>query len=268
MTVRRGEGKRARLNGAPLRAAEQLRSTVSTLVFTPDRLGVVKGPPAARRAYFDRVLGRFAPARAPLPDGVRSRGGAEERGAAPRGCRHVRPRRDRAVERTRRHARSRARRGSPRDARRCSSRRSPSAPRARPRRRRSPVRRRAADARGPRGRARSRSRPRSDLARSAPRRRRPLSRRPRSPQLRLAGRAAARPARTTPRRGRDDRRPHAAFRRSSCSTTCCPSSIPSVGGSSLRACAAAGQALVTATDAAMLPADPDQLLEVTPGAAW
>ena len=67
VTVRRGEGKRARLNGAPLRAAEQLRSLVSTLVFTPDRLGVVKGPPAARRAYFDRVLGRFAPARAPLP---------------------------------------------------------------------------------------------------------------------------------------------------------------------------------------------------------
>ena len=66
VTVRRGEGKRAQLNGAPLRAAEQLRSLVSTLVFTPDRLGVVKGPPAARRAYFDRVLGRFAPARATL----------------------------------------------------------------------------------------------------------------------------------------------------------------------------------------------------------
>jgi DNA replication and repair protein RecF len=67
VTVRRGEGKRAKLNGAPLRAAEQLRTIVSTLVFTPDRLGVVKGPPAARRAYFDRVLGRFAPARAALP---------------------------------------------------------------------------------------------------------------------------------------------------------------------------------------------------------
>ncbi len=67
VTIRRGEGKRARLNGAPLRAAEQLRGTVSTLVFTPDRLGVVKGPPAARRAYFDRVLGRLAPARATLP---------------------------------------------------------------------------------------------------------------------------------------------------------------------------------------------------------
>jgi DNA replication and repair protein RecF len=67
VTVRRGEGKRARLNGAQLRAAEQLRTMVSTLVFTPDRLGVVKGPPAARRAYFDRVLGRLAPARATLP---------------------------------------------------------------------------------------------------------------------------------------------------------------------------------------------------------
>ena len=67
VTVRRGEGKRAQVNGAPLRAAEQLRSIVSALVFTPDRLGVVKGPPAARRAYFDRVLGRFSPTRAPLP---------------------------------------------------------------------------------------------------------------------------------------------------------------------------------------------------------
>jgi DNA replication and repair protein RecF len=66
VTMRKGEGKRARLNGAPLRAAEQLRSLVATLVFTPDRLGVVKGPPAARRAYFDRVLARFSPARGPL----------------------------------------------------------------------------------------------------------------------------------------------------------------------------------------------------------
>ena len=67
LTIRPGEGKRARLNGAQLRAAEQLRSAVSTLVFTPDRLGVVKGAPAARRAYFDRVLGRLLPARATLP---------------------------------------------------------------------------------------------------------------------------------------------------------------------------------------------------------
>jgi DNA replication and repair protein RecF len=61
-----GEGKRARLNGAPLRAAEQLRLEVATLVFTPDRLAIVKGGPAVRRAYFDRVLGRLSPARAQL----------------------------------------------------------------------------------------------------------------------------------------------------------------------------------------------------------
>lgn len=66
VTLRPGDAKRARLNGAALRAAEQLRSEVSTLVFTPDRLVVVKGGPAARRAYFDRVLGRLFPARAGL----------------------------------------------------------------------------------------------------------------------------------------------------------------------------------------------------------
>jgi DNA replication and repair protein RecF len=66
VTIQVGEGKRARLNGAPLRAAEQLRSEVATLVFTPDRLAVVKGGPAVRRAYFDRTLGRLSPARAGL----------------------------------------------------------------------------------------------------------------------------------------------------------------------------------------------------------
>jgi DNA replication and repair protein RecF len=66
VTLELGAGKRAKLNGARLRAAEQLRTEVATLVFTPDRLVVVKGGPAARRAYFDRVLGRLAPARAGL----------------------------------------------------------------------------------------------------------------------------------------------------------------------------------------------------------
>jgi DNA replication and repair protein RecF len=60
-------GKRAKLNGAALRSAEQLRAEVATLVFTPDRLAVVKGGPAARRAYFDRTLGRLQPSRASVP---------------------------------------------------------------------------------------------------------------------------------------------------------------------------------------------------------
>ncbi len=67
ITLRLREGKRASLNGAVLPAAEQLRSRLSTLVFTPDRLAVVKGGPAVRRAYFDRTLGRIARPRAGLP---------------------------------------------------------------------------------------------------------------------------------------------------------------------------------------------------------
>jgi DNA replication and repair protein RecF len=67
VTLRAGAGKRGRMNGAPLRAAEQLRTEVATLVFTPDRLTIVKGGPAVRRAYFDRTLGRLFPARADVP---------------------------------------------------------------------------------------------------------------------------------------------------------------------------------------------------------
>ena len=61
------DGKRAEVNGARLRAAEQLRGESSTLVFTPDRLAIVKSGPAARRAYFDRSLARLFPARSSLP---------------------------------------------------------------------------------------------------------------------------------------------------------------------------------------------------------
>ena len=67
VTLRQGQAKEARVNGAKLPAAEALRREVATLVFTPDRLAVVKGGPAARRAYFDRVLGRLFPARAAVP---------------------------------------------------------------------------------------------------------------------------------------------------------------------------------------------------------
>ena len=66
VVLRAADAKRAKLNGASLRAAEQLRGELATLVFTPDRLAVVKGGPAVRRAYFDRALGRLFPARASL----------------------------------------------------------------------------------------------------------------------------------------------------------------------------------------------------------
>src|SRR5262249_39118782 len=67
VTLSTAAAKRATLNGARLATAEQLRREIETLVFTPDRLAIVKGGPAARRAYFDRVLARLQPARAQVP---------------------------------------------------------------------------------------------------------------------------------------------------------------------------------------------------------
>ena len=62
-----GDARRVRLNGERLASAERLRHELRTLVFTPDRLAVVKGAPATRRAYLDRSLGRLSPAKATLP---------------------------------------------------------------------------------------------------------------------------------------------------------------------------------------------------------
>ena len=41
VTLRQGQAKEARLNGARLPSAESLRREIATLVFTPDRLAVV-----------------------------------------------------------------------------------------------------------------------------------------------------------------------------------------------------------------------------------
>jgi len=65
--VRASGGKEIRLNGARLAGAGRLRREVAVLVFTPDRLAVVKASPSVRRAYLDRVLGRLLPAQGALP---------------------------------------------------------------------------------------------------------------------------------------------------------------------------------------------------------
>jgi DNA replication and repair protein RecF len=67
VTIAPGEGKRLRLNGAPLASAEELRTRLTALAFVPDRLAIVKGGPAVRRAYVDRMLGRVSPSLAGLP---------------------------------------------------------------------------------------------------------------------------------------------------------------------------------------------------------
>jgi DNA replication and repair protein RecF len=67
VTITPGEGKQLRLNGASLASAEELRARLTGLAFLPDRLAIVKGGPAVRRAYFDRMLGRLTPSQAALP---------------------------------------------------------------------------------------------------------------------------------------------------------------------------------------------------------
>src|SRR5262249_18397368 len=62
-----GAAKSAELDGSRLPSAESLRREFPTLVFTPDRLAVVKGGPSARRAYLDRALSRLVPSRSGLP---------------------------------------------------------------------------------------------------------------------------------------------------------------------------------------------------------
>jgi DNA replication and repair protein RecF len=67
VTIAPRNGKRLRLNGASVQSAEAFRVRLAALVFTPDRLAIVKGGPLVRRAYVDRMLGRIFPARAALP---------------------------------------------------------------------------------------------------------------------------------------------------------------------------------------------------------
>ena len=64
VVLARRDSRRTVFNGERLGSSEQLRHELTTLVFTPDRLAVVKGAPAVRRAYLDRALARLLPARA------------------------------------------------------------------------------------------------------------------------------------------------------------------------------------------------------------
>jgi DNA replication and repair protein RecF len=63
VTIERGGSKRILFNGVALGQTESLRKELPVLAFTPDRLAVIKGPPAVRRIALDRTIGRLFPAR-------------------------------------------------------------------------------------------------------------------------------------------------------------------------------------------------------------
>jgi DNA replication and repair protein RecF len=64
---RPGEPKRIRVAGVPERSAAALLQRFPVLVFTPDRLRLVQGAPALRRAWLDRAVVRLWPALADAP---------------------------------------------------------------------------------------------------------------------------------------------------------------------------------------------------------
>jgi len=64
--VSRSEGRRHLLDGNPAEPATIARSRPPVAVFAPDRLTLVKGPPAERRAHLDGFVAARWPARAEL----------------------------------------------------------------------------------------------------------------------------------------------------------------------------------------------------------
>jgi DNA replication and repair protein RecF len=70
-SVSRDQGTRHNMDGAPVDRADALANRPMVTVFSPDRLEIVKGPPAGRRVHLDTYVAARWPARAE----VRSRFG-------------------------------------------------------------------------------------------------------------------------------------------------------------------------------------------------
>jgi DNA replication and repair protein RecF len=65
-SVSRGEGRRHLLDGSPADPATLSRHRPPVALFSPDRLALVKGPPAERRAHLDRFVAARWPSRTEL----------------------------------------------------------------------------------------------------------------------------------------------------------------------------------------------------------
>ena len=65
-SVSRNEGSRFNMDGAPIERAAAIDHRPMVTVFSPDRLEIVKGPPATRRAHLDSWMAARWPGRADL----------------------------------------------------------------------------------------------------------------------------------------------------------------------------------------------------------
>jgi DNA replication and repair protein RecF len=64
VSISREQGTRHYMDGAPVDRADALANRPMVTVFSPDRLEIVKGPPAGRRAHLDTYVAARWPARA------------------------------------------------------------------------------------------------------------------------------------------------------------------------------------------------------------
>ena len=222
-----GDTKRLQADGAPVERLVDVEMRPLVCVFLPDRLELVKGPPALRRSHLDQVVAASWPVRARHAARLRPRAGAAQRAAgrrsaagAPRAARcppgtPSSPATGSPCATTARPSWTCSRRASRAlaEALGLGTRRRAALPAALAGRRRGRARRRARRAR------RVRPRARLHRPRPAPRRHRAAARRARAARLRLAGRAAPGPAGAAARRARGARRrarhaaAHAARRR-------------------------------------------------------
>ena len=59
VTIQAGSGKQLRLDGSPARSVDEFAASLPAVVFLPERLLVVRGAPARRRAALDRIVVRL-----------------------------------------------------------------------------------------------------------------------------------------------------------------------------------------------------------------
>ena len=148
-SVSRTEGRRHLLDGNPADPATLARSRPPVAVFSPDRLTLVKGPPAERRAHLDGFVAARWPSRGGAAPALRPGAGPAQRAARPGRRRRRRRRRARRLGRDAR----RGRRGADRGPRRGGRRARPAVRRGRRRARPRRAAPRSSTRRGPRGSA-------------------------------------------------------------------------------------------------------------------
>jgi DNA replication and repair protein RecF len=61
ISIKKGEKKKIMINGVPVKRIGELLGNVRTVMFSPEEMSIVKGPPSARRRFIDISLSQIKP---------------------------------------------------------------------------------------------------------------------------------------------------------------------------------------------------------------